>query len=253
MLLTLVYQFIFQLTSFLDLKSFSVRNNRQNKFSKLYRKLRWLLPYNTTVVELLAFICPYKYLLFLQRCMLFCTQRAEPSFIRSPNVWTSKSCSLSSNWFFESEPPFIDKTDGFNWARYTKRTAIRPGFETVSQQHAAHAQQRSYSGHAESFSSTPKSSKQKKGSLVFGEFALLPLPLANIITSFSLRANWWARGGVGGQFPRNLNWSQILPMEVYWNCCKCSYIWRWTRIPNSVSTDSRFFPSRESWMKESCE
>ena len=114
MLLTLVYQFIFQLTSFLDLKSFSVRNNRQNKFSKLYRKLRWLLSYNTTVVELLAFICSYKYLLFLQRCMLFCTQRAEPSFIRSPNVWNSKSCSLSSNWFFESEPPFIDKTDGFN-------------------------------------------------------------------------------------------------------------------------------------------
>ena len=132
-----MYQFIFQLTSFLDLKSFSVRNNRQNTFSKLYRKLRWLLPYNTTVVELLAFICSYKYLLFLQRCMLFWTQRAEPSFIRSPNVWTSKSCSLSSNWFFESEPPFIDKTDGFNWARYTKRTAIRPGFETVSQQHAA--------------------------------------------------------------------------------------------------------------------
>ena len=130
MLLTLVYQFIFQLTSFLDLKSFSVRNNRQNKFSKLYRKLRWLLPYNTTVVELLAFICSYKYLLFLQRCMLFCTQRAEPSFIRSPNFWTSKSCSLSSNWFFESEPPFIDKTDGLNWARYTKRTAIR-------QQHAS--------------------------------------------------------------------------------------------------------------------
>ena len=57
----------------------------------------------------------------------------------------------------------IDKTDGFNWARYTKLTAIRPGFETVSQQHAAHAQQRSYSGHAESFSNTPKSSKRKEG------------------------------------------------------------------------------------------
>ena len=28
--------------------------------------------------------------------------------------------------------PSIDKTVGFNWARYTKHTAIRPGFETVS-------------------------------------------------------------------------------------------------------------------------
>ena len=45
----------------------------------------------------------------------------------------------------------------------TKRIAIRPGFETVSSQHAAHAQQRSYSLHAESFSRTPKSGKQKKG------------------------------------------------------------------------------------------
>ena len=141
----------------------SVQETTDKTSSVNYRKLRSLRVYNTTVAELLAFICSYKYLLFVQRCMLFCTQRAEPSFVRRPNVWTSKSCSLSSNWFFESEPPFIDKTDGFNWARYTKRTAIRPGFETVSQQHAAHAQQRSYSGHAESFSNTPKSSKRKKG------------------------------------------------------------------------------------------
>ena len=45
----------------------------------------------------------------------------------------------------------------------TKRIAIRPGFETVSSQHAARAQQRSYLFHAESFSTTPKSSKEKKG------------------------------------------------------------------------------------------
>ena len=41
--------------------------------------------------------------------------------------------------------------------------SIRPGFETVSAQHAARAQQRSYLFHAESFSTTPKSSKEKKG------------------------------------------------------------------------------------------
>ena len=41
---------------------------------------------------------------------------------------------------------------------------IRLGFETVSWQHAAHIQNRSYSIHAEPFSRTPKSSKQKKGS-----------------------------------------------------------------------------------------
>ena len=28
---------------------------------------------------------------------------------RSPNFWTSQSCSLSSNWFFECENPLIDK------------------------------------------------------------------------------------------------------------------------------------------------
>ena len=33
---------------------------------------------------------------------------------------------------------------------------------------------------------------------------------ANINTYFSLREKWWLRGGVGGQFPRNLNWSIFL-------------------------------------------
>ena len=41
--------------------------------------------------------------------------------------------------------------------------AIRPGFKTISQQHAAHAyKQRSHSIHAESFLRMPKSSKQRK-------------------------------------------------------------------------------------------
>ena len=50
-------------------------------------------------------------------------------------------------------------TDG-----HTKRRAIRPRFETVSQQHAAHAQERSHSIHADSFASTAKSNKRNKGS-----------------------------------------------------------------------------------------
>ena len=49
-------------------------------------------------------------------------------------------------------------------AVYTKHRAIRPGFESVSRQHAAHAQQRFYSIQAESLSSTSRSSKQKKES-----------------------------------------------------------------------------------------
>ena len=38
---------------------------------------------------------------------------------RIPNFWTSQSCFLSSNWFFQCEHPFRDKTDGYNWARCT--------------------------------------------------------------------------------------------------------------------------------------
>ena len=43
------------------------------------------------------------------------------------------------------------------------KLSLRPGLETISQQHAAHTQQRSYWIHAQSFSSTPKSSKRRKG------------------------------------------------------------------------------------------
>ena len=50
---------------------------------------------------------------------------------------------------------------------------IRLGFETVSWQLVAHIQKRSYSIHAEPFSRTPKSSKQKKGSASRVFFPLL--------------------------------------------------------------------------------
>ena len=40
--------------------------------------------------------------------------------------------------------------------------------------------------------------------LRFWEIAHLPLAEANINTYFLLRAKCWLRGGVGGQFPRNV-------------------------------------------------
>ena len=66
--------------------------------------------------------------------------------------------------FFECEHPFIDKPMAITEPDVAS-TAIRPGFETTSQEHAAYAQQKSYSIHTESFSSTTKSSKRKKGSV----------------------------------------------------------------------------------------
>ena len=84
--------------------------------------------------------------------------------LRSSNSWTSHSCLLSPYWFLGAQASVYWQTDGYNRACCTKRMAIRPGFETISQQHATHAQQRSYSIHAESFSRTQKSSQRKKGS-----------------------------------------------------------------------------------------
>ena len=82
----------------------------------------------------------------------------------SKNFSTTQSCFLSSNWFFECEHSLIEKTDGYNRGRCTKSTAIRPGFETLSRQHGAHAQERFNSIHTGSFPSKSKSSKWKKGS-----------------------------------------------------------------------------------------
>ena len=46
----------------------------------------------------------------------------------------------------------------------------------------------------------------------------LPLPEAHTITCFSLAAKCWLRGGVGGQFPRNLNWSVKLMQSRIPDC-----------------------------------
>ena len=45
--------------------------------------------------------------------------------------------------FFLVRVPVHWRTDGHNWGHCTKRTAVIPGVETISWQHATHAQQRS--------------------------------------------------------------------------------------------------------------
>lgn len=94
------------------------------------------------------------------------TLRIEPPFvflnrkIKRGSGWVlnRKSCPLSSNWSSECELPFIDKT-----MVITKpdKPDARPRFKTLSQQKAAHVQQRSSGIHGESFSSTPKSIRGK--------------------------------------------------------------------------------------------
>ena len=69
---------------------------------------------------------------------------------------------LSSQTVFSIASILLLITNGHNWVRCTRRTAIRPGVENVFQQQAAHAaysQQRSYSIQTKSFSSTPKLNK----------------------------------------------------------------------------------------------
>ena len=58
-----------------------------------------------------------------------------------------QSLLLSSNRFFQCKHPLSDNTDGYNLAHFTMKNqggseiwAIRPGFKTVSWQHAAHVQ-----------------------------------------------------------------------------------------------------------------
>ena len=52
----------------------------------------------------------------------------------------------------------------------------------------------------------------------FWETTNIPLPQANINTYFSLRGKCWLKGAVGGQFPRNLQWSiwWLFPLFEFW-------------------------------------
>ena len=80
------------------------------------------------------------------------------------NFWTSHSSfNLLSHFFFSSA--IIHE---LMWPMVITK-ALRPAFETISSQQAARAQQKSYSIHAESFSSTPKTTKRKKGDRVIAD------------------------------------------------------------------------------------
>lgn len=43
---------------------------------------------------------------------------------RSPHFWTSQSCFVLSNWFFQCKQPFSGKTDGYNRARCTMKHQV---------------------------------------------------------------------------------------------------------------------------------
>ena len=76
---------------------------------------------------------------------------------RSTNFWTTQSCSLLTTGFFQVRDQIQVITEPVE-------PSARPlglGSKSISQQHAMHASQKSYSIHAESFSSTPKSSNQQ--------------------------------------------------------------------------------------------
>ena len=71
----------------------------------------------------------------------------------------------------------------------------------------------------------------------FWETVHLPLPKANINTYFSLRAKWWLRGRVGGQFPRNLIWCR--------SCCvprhNSTHDWDFGEDNAAASSEGIFF------------
>ena len=104
-------------------------------------------------------------------CSVTCKQSLLwSSWVRSQKVALLESCQtfevaaaqtsgpvnlvLSLQTVCLSMLPFIRvywQTYGHDQDRCGKRTAIRPGFKSISQRHAAHVQQRSFSIHAESF------------------------------------------------------------------------------------------------------
>ena len=121
-------------------------------------------------------------------CILF-TLRAEPSFVflieegkkrlclnhikplRSPqpNSSTSQSCSLSSNYFFRVQASVYWYTDG----QLLDAQLLDLGWKLYPSNMLVMLNEYLYSNHADYFSSTPKSSKQKKVSA--GGWLLFPL------------------------------------------------------------------------------
>ena len=74
---------------------------------------------------------------------------------------------------------------GHTWALYTKRTAIGPEFETVSQQNAAHDQQRSDSIHAVFF----KYSKLEEAKTILARRKKRGVYVVGFITTLYWRVN----------------------------------------------------------------
>ena len=71
----------------------------------------------------------------------------------------------------------------------------------------------------------------------------LPLPWVNNITYFSLWAKLWLRGGVGGQVPRNLNWSNHHYRNLCFKMSLSSNVYPARKLP-FISSDERSEPRR---------
>ena len=84
--------------------------------------------------------------------------------------------------------------------------------------------------------------------IVMDQFRLLgnypPTPPLN--TYFSLTAKWWVRGGViGGQFPRNQNWSIVIILQVI-SLLRISHIigkYLWNKIVSCVTAPLSYISS----------
>ena len=85
---------------------------------------------------------------------------------RSPNFWTSQSCFLSSNRFFQCERPFSDKTDGYNWARCTMKTkmAARSGILGLGSRLYPGNMQRIFNKHLTRFKQSLSRERQNRAS-----------------------------------------------------------------------------------------
>ena len=103
---------------------------KQNYCHACHTRFAVFFPLSSCCVSsLVSWLAPCKQSLYFLNEV---EKRRLPWSRRDPTFSTGQSCFLSSKWFFDCEHPFIDLTDGYNWARYTKRMAIKPRFKIVS-------------------------------------------------------------------------------------------------------------------------
>ena len=76
-----------------------------------------------------------------QKETFFLSPPSLPNFFCSRNRFAERLATQAR--FFLVRVPVHWRTDGHKWGHCTKRTAVMPGVETISWQHATHAQQRS--------------------------------------------------------------------------------------------------------------